>query len=167
MNLADAAYHTVHDYPGGAEALGPRLGKLGTSLSGEVRVRPLHEQPADLRGVSRPKFGLLDALKVQQLTGDHRIFFAMAASLHYLPVPLPELHADAPPCASSVAQLAEEFAQLMQEVVRDIADSEVNDNELGRIQRCWGELVTAGQQLLLSLGDMNEKSKLRGRQGAR
>lgn len=33
MNLADAAYNTVHDYPGGASSLAPRLGMSSHMLS--------------------------------------------------------------------------------------------------------------------------------------
>lgn len=170
MNVQDAAYHTVHDYPGGAEALGPRVGKRGTSLSAEVQIRaPIRAANDEVEGLgsaaSRPKFGLLDALKVMQLSGDHRIFFAMASELRYLAVPLPDSAASAGSCAKSVAAVAEEFAQLMQEVVGDLADNSINDNELGRIQRCWGELVAAGQQLLKAIADMNSNDKAARRPG--
>lgn len=170
MNVQDAAYHTVHDYPGGAEALGPRVGKRGTSLSAEVQIRaPIRAANDEAEGLgsaaSRPKFGLLDAVKVMQLSGDHRIFYAIASELGYLTVPLPDTAACAGSCAKSVAAVAEEFAQLMQEVAVDIADGRVSDNELARVERCWGELVVAGQQLLKALADINSHDKAARRQG--
>jgi hypothetical protein len=165
MNVQDAAYHTVHDYPGGAEALGPRVGKRGTSLSAEVQIRPPREAANDDAASSRPKFGLLDAVKVMQLSGDHRIFFAIASELGYLTVPLPDAAGCAGSCAKSVAAVAEEFAQLMQEVAVDIADERVSDNELARVERCWGELVVAGQQLLKALANINSHDKAARRQG--
>jgi len=36
MNTIDAAYHTVHDYPGGAEALAPRMGMSAAVLRNKV-----------------------------------------------------------------------------------------------------------------------------------
>lgn len=165
MNVQDAAYHTVHDYPGGAEALGPRIGKRGTSLSAEVQMRAPREVAGDEAAGSRPKFGLLDAVKVMQLSGDHRVFFAIASELRYVAVPLPDAHACAGLCARSVAAVAEEFAQLMQEVAVDVADGRVTDNELARVERRWGELVAAGQQLLKAMSDMNSNHKAARRRG--
>jgi len=159
MNVQDAAYHTVHDYPGGAEALGPRVGKRGTSLSAEVQIRSPREAANDLS--SRPKFGLLDAVKVMHLSGDHRIFFALASELGYLAVPLPDSTAPAESCARSVAAVAEEFASLMHEVAIDIADGRISDNELVRVERCWGKLIATGQHLLKALADINAQGKER------
>lgn len=36
MNVTDAAYDTVHQYPGGSEALAPRLGMSAAVLRGKV-----------------------------------------------------------------------------------------------------------------------------------
>jgi hypothetical protein len=73
MNILDAAYHTVHDYPGGASALAPRLGKSHATLSHEVRP------PAN----SQAKLGLRDAQRIMALTGDYRILQAQAAELGF------------------------------------------------------------------------------------
>ncbi len=45
MNIVDAAYHTVHDYPGGANALAPRMGikspaVLNSKVKSEYRYAP-------------------------------------------------------------------------------------------------------------------------------
>ena len=149
MNIIDAAYHTVHDYPGGAQALGPRIGKLGTSLSAEVKPGPL----------STAKFGLVDSLKVQSLSGDCRILFAMAAELGHLVVPLPDLDDSGAPCARTMALVAQDFGALMGELAEDLADQVITDNELGRIEHKWGELVAAGQLLLRQLTRMNADAK--------
>lgn len=63
MNLQDAAYHTVHDYPGGTSALAVRLGKHTTTLNHEVRP------PVG----SSAKLGLVDAQRIMAMSGDHRI----------------------------------------------------------------------------------------------
>jgi hypothetical protein len=147
MNIFDAAYSTVHDYPGGAQALGPRIGKLGTSLSAEVKPGPL----------STAKFGLADALKIQALSGDHRILSAMAAELGYMLLPLPGLDDAGTPCGRAMALVAKDFGELMGELAEDIADGVVTDNELRSIETCWGRLVAGGQLLLRQLGRMNAR----------
>ena len=62
MDLLLSAFNLVHDYPGGAEALGPQIGKAGATLSHEVNPNyPTY------------KFGLVDAAKLTLITGDRRI----------------------------------------------------------------------------------------------
>ena len=39
MNTIDASWHTVHEYPGGSEALAPRLGMSAAVLRTKV-MRP-------------------------------------------------------------------------------------------------------------------------------
>lgn len=148
MNVLDAAYHTVHDYPGGAAALALRLGKSCSSLSHEVKP------PAG----STAKHGLLDAVKIMQLAGDYRVLHAIAAQCGGMFVPLPEL-AEESPCAHGVARVAREFADVMGEVASSMADAVVSDNELARIERAWGELLQAGQGMLAHIAALNEAGK--------
>lgn len=42
MNTDDAVYHTVHDYPGGCESLGPRVGISPKVL--QNKANPTHER---------------------------------------------------------------------------------------------------------------------------
>ncbi|MCV2365546.1 hypothetical protein LNV23_19020 [Paucibacter sp. DJ1R-11] len=147
MNVLDAAFAIAHDYPhGGARALGMRMGK--NSLSDELNPN-----------ISRAKFGLADAVQLQQLTGDYRVLHAMAAELGHLAVPLPAAELGDTPCASLVAKLAQEFAQLMAEVAQDLADSAVDDNELRRLERQSGRLVAEVQALLKHAATMNAEAK--------
>lgn len=69
MNVLDAAYAVVHDYPGGSESLAPRMGGMS---------------PAILRNKVNPKnsthhLTLVEASRVTGLTGDLRILHAFAA----------------------------------------------------------------------------------------
>jgi hypothetical protein len=150
MNVLDAAYLTVHDYPGGAEALAVRLGKRGTSLSHEVSP-------------NRPdaKLGLQDAQAIMTMTGDLRILHAQAAELDCLLLPMPRLEGGGEGLAGQTAQLAREFAELMAELVADAADGHITDNELGRIQQAWGELVAAGHSMVGHVQAMNARTRLR------
>ncbi|HEY5582568.1 MAG TPA: phage regulatory CII family protein, partial [Rhodoferax sp.] len=124
MNLLDAAYNTVHDYPGGAQSLAPRLGKSGTYLSAEVAA------------TGTAKLGLLDAEKITQLTGDLRILEAFATNCGQMLVPLPqELELTADDCMLRLALSTKEYAAFCIEVASDLADGKINDNELGRITK--------------------------------
>lgn len=148
MNIDDAAYHTVHDYPGGASALAPRLGKSSTTLCHEVRP------PVG----SAAKLGLKDAQKMMALSGDHRILHAQAAELGHFMVPLPAL-ADSNGSADELAQLAREFGDVCTAVAAAMADGKVSDNELRGLERQWGELVAAGQHMLQHFAQLNAAGK--------
>jgi hypothetical protein len=157
MSVAEACFSTVHDFPpSGAQTLGPLLGKRGTSLSAEVRLRTAEEIAAlTAAGASVPKFGILDAMKTMQARGDLRILNAMAAELGCMVVKLPQLERDAAPAASEVAQVAKGFSDLMVKVVKSLDDDKITDNELAEVERQVGVLVATTQQLLGSLGRMN------------
>ena len=71
--VADAAYNTVHDYLGGAEALAPRMGKSAKVLDSKVS-----------RNVSTHHLTLHEAVQIMGLTGDHRMLRAICRHLGYL-----------------------------------------------------------------------------------
>lgn len=71
--VADAAYDTVHEYPGGAEALGPRVAMSPKVL--DSRVNP---------NIHSHHLSLNDAVRIMALTGDHRILRAQCRHLGYL-----------------------------------------------------------------------------------
>lgn len=139
MNVLDALYHTVHDFDGGAEALAVRLGKRGTSLCHEVRP--------PVGGTA--KAGLLDAVKIMEITHDYRTLHAMAARCGFMAVPLPHLDDDAHADTTGfLAEVAKEFSDVMQVVAAGAADGAISDSELAALERQWGELVAAGVRLL-------------------
>ncbi len=149
MNLLDAAYNTVHDYPGGAQSLGPRLGKQGTYLSAEVAA------------TGTAKLGLLDAEKITQLTGDLRILEAFATNAGQMLVPLPSIGLDATDdCMVRLGSAAKEFGEFCTEVATDLADGKITDNELTRIDRECGELIAKLHSLREALADRNQAGKM-------
>jgi hypothetical protein len=154
MNVLDAALNTAHEYPhGGCEALSVRMGK--SNLADELNPR------------NKAKFGLADAVRLQQLTGDHRILYAMAAELGHLCVPLPSVTSDpGSPCAVKVSKVAETFGGYMAGLAGSLADDVVSDNELAQAEALWGALVGAGQQMLKHMVAMNAAGKV-DREGAR
>lgn len=135
MNIQDAAYLTVHDAPGGASALQVRLGKR--NLSDEVNP--------NIKGA---KLGLLDALKIQQLTGDHRIFMCMADELGY---EVPVLREDEEQDAAgnlqacllrhSAALLA--VGNLTSQIADSLRDGVVDRNEMRQLSRVNAEFDAA------------------------
>lgn len=150
MSLRDAAFNTVHDYPGGSVSLAPRLGKSPTSLS--------HE----LTGTGTAKLGLLDAEKIILLTGDLRILEAMATDCGQMLVPLPAatiLMDD--DCMLRLADTAREFGELCKEVGGDLADGKISDNELKRFEKERSELIASLHALSESLARRNAESKPR------
>lgn len=145
MDVMIAAFGLVNDYPGGAGALAPVLGKSPTTLSHEVS--PTYPTA---------KFGLADAVKLSVWSNDRRVLSAFAAELSCMVVPLV---ADVPGVEGigpRVAALAREFADLMGTVAADLSDGQVSANELARIEREAGELVGAVQALLAALKGLHD-----------
>lgn len=76
MNLDDAVYNAVHDYPGGVPALAVRLGMSKNVLQNKINPSQDHH-----------KVTLAESMKIQQLTGDMRILHAMAEELGFICIP--------------------------------------------------------------------------------
>jgi len=130
MNVLDAAYNVVHDQPGGAGPLALRLGKRSDVLGAEVASR------------GTAKFGLVDAVKVSQMTGDLRILFSFAEACGQVCVPLPAtLEGATDDVLHAMAESSREFAELCTEVCSGVADGAISDNELARFERERSELM--------------------------
>lgn len=139
MSVADAAYHTVHDYPGGAAALQVRLGK--SNLSAEVSPNN-----------PNAKLGLVDAVRIQVMSGDFRILNAMSLELgHYPPQRMPvEGAAAVTPQAGhqALSNAAKEFSDVVTAVASALADDVITPNEHALITKECGELIVKLQDLL-------------------
>ncbi len=147
--ILDAAYNVAHDYPGGAESLAPRLGKLGTSLC--------HE----LTATGSAKLGLTDAVKITDFTGDLRILQAWATHAGQMLVALPALLDDRAQDAllRSLPVMAKKFSDVITEVTDDLADGDISDNDLARIERVAGELVATIHHMLQVARERNQAAK--------
>ena len=151
MHLRDVAYNVVHDYPGGAPSLAPRIGKNAITLA--------HE----LNGTGTGKLGLMDAEKITQLAGDLRILEAFATNCGQMLVPLPDamvLDNDAD-CMLRLADTARAFGDLCKEVAVDLGDGRISNNELSRIDKDCGHLISSLHALRESLALCNAKDKPR------
>ena len=146
-SILDAAYHVVHDYPGGAASLAPRMGKSSTTLSHEVTA------------TGTAKFGLLDAVKVTSFSGDLRILQAWAIHAGQMLLPLPSDGEQSDECLAHVASSAKEFSELVAAAADSLADGRVSDNEMDRIEREAGELFAAVHGLIKSMRERNQADK--------
>ncbi|EZQ11661.1 phage regulatory CII family protein [Acinetobacter sp. Ver3] len=81
MNITDAAYNTVHDYPGGANALAPRLGIKSPAVLNS-KVNPNTETH---------HLTLVEASKLIAITGDCRILQALNAEHGKVSIDLPQI----------------------------------------------------------------------------
>ena len=70
MNIHDAAHATVHDYPGGAASLAPRLGMVQAVLNSKVNPN-----------THTHHLTLAEAMRIMTMTGDHRILRAQCEEL--------------------------------------------------------------------------------------
>lgn len=143
--VIDAAYQLVHAYPGGAAALGARMGKNPTTLSHEVR------------GTGTAKFGLDDAVMATVMSGDPRILNAFNAEAGYVAFRLPSVEGVCDESTiRSVSELAREFGELMGTVTQAAADGRITGNELQTVKAAWSELVAAGQAMVSQLTAKHE-----------
>lgn len=148
MNTLDAAYNVVHDHPGGADSLAPRVGKNATTLCHEVA------------GTGLAKLGLLTAEKITQRTGNLGILVSFATNCGQMVVPLPvigDTKGDA--CMILLADVIEEFGKLCRETASDLADGKISDNELGRIDAEIGLVIARLHAMRESLAARNQAEK--------
>lgn len=68
MNIDDAAYATVHDYPGGSESLAPRLGTSGAVLRNKVNPNN-----------ATHRLTLAEAVQLSDIANDDRMLQSWAA----------------------------------------------------------------------------------------
>ena len=81
MNITDAAYNTVRDYPGGSASLAPRMGIKSPAVLNS-KINPNTETH---------HLTLAEASKLMALTGDFRILHALAAEHEKVAIDLPEI----------------------------------------------------------------------------
>ncbi|OTG81523.1 phage regulatory CII family protein [Acinetobacter sp. ANC 4648] len=79
MNILDAAYHTVHDFRGGANSLAPRMGIKSPAVLNS-KVNP---------NTDTHHLTLLEASKMMGITGDFRILQELNAEHGKVAIDLP------------------------------------------------------------------------------
>lgn len=82
MNVLDAAFDTVHDYPGGAGPLAERLTRLNKDGERVPMSAAVLNSKVNPNTVTH-HLTLPEADRLMGLTGDHRILFALANNHGY------------------------------------------------------------------------------------
>lgn len=147
--VLDAAFNLVHDHPGGAASLGPRLGKNPATLCHEVTAH------------GTAKLGIETAVKLSLLTGDMRILNAFADQCGCMVIPVPGADALGEEVMQRVGAAAKEFGEFVSEVAQDAGDGDVSLNEMRRIEKEWGDLLSVGQGLMAHLRALHERGLAR------
>lgn len=123
MNVVDAAHAIVHDYPGGSIALAPRVGMSAAILRGKVN-------PND----AGHHLTIAESVRMQQLTGDHRILEAEAEELGYALLPLSPESGESDVGLRSMSAMAL-FGEMIGEIEAALRDGRITQNELRKIER--------------------------------
>lgn len=122
MNVIDAAYQTVQNYPGGAEALAPRMGLTsGALLRGKVNPNS-----------DRNHLTLAEADEMMGVTGDHRILHALNAAHGFVAMPA-QAEQGTDLLTSSLA-VQGGFGDLAKDLQAALADGVITENELKQFE---------------------------------
>ena len=122
MNVTDAAYDTVHEYPGGSVALAPRLGLSDAVL--RAKVNPNSD---------RNRLALEEADAMMGKSGDYRILHAMATTHGFVAIKV-----DAPESGcltSSMLEAGKAKGLLSALLLEVLADGHVTPNESDEVTR--------------------------------
>ncbi|WP_329768930.1 phage regulatory CII family protein [Stenotrophomonas maltophilia] len=130
MNVTDAAYDTVHQYPGGSEALAPRMGMSAATLRGKVNPN-----------TDRNLLSLQEADALMGRTGDYRILHALCAEHGFI-----AQRVDAPESGSLITALLAAAAakgDLAELISEAMADNRITPNEADAIGRACQQVMAA------------------------
>lgn len=145
MNTKDAAYHTVHDYQGGSESLGPRVGI----------------SPAVLRNKVNPNndthhLTFAEAQRLVGVTGDHRMLQAWARAEGFLLVRAPEgcRGASDMDVLEKMAAFMVASGSLGKEIHVALADGGIDENEIKRIESAGRDVMTEAAEVVQRIKTM-------------
>lgn len=130
-----AAFQTVNQWCGGAQALGPIVGINGSVLAHKVSLTDEANQ------LTVPQ-----ARTIMQATDDYRMLVGLAQDLNHTCTQ--QTGAKAPMALDlAIAQATKEFGEYLSAVSAAVADRVVTPNELRRIDRELGEHLAAVNRL--------------------
>src|SRR4051812_31871314 len=108
MNVAHAAYDTVHEHEGGAAAVAARIG-----VGRQVLVNKLNPQN------TTHHLTLDEAVRLIKVTGDFRLMHALADEFKGVFIPLPD-QGGASTVVGHISEMSLEFGSLIKEVASDL-----------------------------------------------
>ncbi len=135
MNIADAAYKTVHDYPGGSESLAPRIGMSPAVLRNKVNPNN-----------STHHLTLAEADTIMGVVGDHSVLHALAAQHGYVLMSV-DAPAQGTTLIGSVLAASAGNGDLSEVIAEALSDGKVTPNEAQMISRLCGRLQSVFAQV--------------------
>ncbi|MEX3690797.1 phage regulatory CII family protein [Paraburkholderia sp. BR14263] len=142
MNTADAAYAVAHDYPGGTEALGPRMGITPAVLRNKVNRNRDPE--------NRNVLSLAQAVAMTDLSNDERILEAWAAQRNAVLVKLPDAQpGDHDALVSKFNELYAELGDLSRDFSRFSVDNEIDSAGMGVLEADGMRAIRTVEELLM------------------
>jgi hypothetical protein len=139
MNVLDAAYNTVHDYRGGAEALAPRIGVSSGQML-RNKVNPNQEGH---------HLTLREAVKVVELTEDPRIPAAFASLVGCVLVPVAQFNGISDMhLLETYTQMMKELGDFSQEFHKALQDGRITAKEISALKQQMSEFQAAGAELI-------------------
>lgn len=149
MSIEDAAYHTAHDYPGKTESLAPRMGMPGAVLRNKVNP-----------GNDRNHLTLDEAVRMMELTDDHRILHALANYFGYvMHANVFEPDADSHDLLSRFNQVYAQIGDFARHLNKSIDDGELQRDEDELLQADVYKACALLQQLLPLVRQIYGKAK--------
>lgn len=145
MNTVDAAYHTVHDYPGGSESLGPRVGISPAVLRN--KVNPNNETH---------HLTLAEAVRMVDLTDDDRILKAWARARGFMLVKPPAGQTCDMAVLEQIVGLGIANGQFMATINDALADNRITKTEIDKIRDAEHVVQTAAATVTGSLEGMSD-----------
>jgi predicted kinase len=144
MNIKDAMHHTVHDYPGGSESLGPRMNIVPAVLRNKVNPNS-----------SSHHLTLIEADRLMSMTGDHRILNALAQNHGYVLVPV---EFDTPASDLAILELVTRVWRTNGDVGKAVdealCDGKITSKELEHIQDTITQVEQAMHTMLSRLKEL-------------
>ena len=147
MNIQDAAHRIGHEYPGGAVALAHRMGINPTVFNSKLNPNNTTHH-----------LTLVEAQRMQQLTGRTDILEAMASELGYVIMHRPGT-VDGCDIPSAPRRSLVEFGDWMREVDAALTDGKVTLNEVRAIERELVQMIGQAQVLTACLSEMTGAAK--------
>jgi hypothetical protein len=142
QDLLSAVFDTVHDN-GGPTLLGQRLGIRPTVLSNKANPKQRLNQ-----------LSLIEALKLQAITGDHRILKAMARALGYVIVPVDEPQPSDVELLTLYAKWQDSHGKIHHAIARAFEDRRITRAEQVEIERRWHDAACAGATYIHRMGGL-------------
>lgn len=124
MDILSAAADTVHEFPGGSDAMAAALNKSGGALRRE------------LKGADGNKLGLLDASRIIRRAKDHRIIHALCAEHGMVAIPVSD-DGGAGDILGLLLEKQQANGDLASEVQHALADGQITLNELTRLRTAF------------------------------